>query len=275
MPNSKELLHELLSKITLPDREEASAIAYFLLEQRFGLKRSDIMVGKPIDTSDLLRQDIERINRHEPVQYITERAWFKNRLFIVKPGVLIPRPETELLVDEVIRAVQHPSSIIVDVGVGSGCISISLALALPRATITGVDISDIALSVARENVKQFKVAVELQKKDILSEPLPEGLDIIVSNPPYIPEQEKKNMEANVLDFEPPTALFVSDDDPLLFYGALAEQGMRALKPGGKLIAELNPNLSQDTASLLESFGYRQVMLIRDLEGKNRIVKATR
>lgn len=279
MTNSKELFQELVNKITgTPDREEAYAIVFHLLEQRVGITRQDVMMQRPVAVElSSFEEDITRINRYEPVQYVTEAAWFRNRLFVVRPGVLIPRPETELLVEEILKEINGSThDAIVDVGTGSGCIALSLSLELPHATVVGIDISDVALKIAGENAKKLKASVTFQKADILQKTFPfRDLDFLVSNPPYIRESEKQAMEKNVLEYEPALALFVPDNDPLKFYRALAEKGMQSLKPGGKLMAEINAALGMEVVDLLKSYDYRSIELINDLDGKNRIIKAKR
>lgn len=276
MTNSKELFQEVLQKITFTsDRNEAEAVVRYLLEHRYELSQQELLLGKPI-TVDVtqLNNDITRINQHEPVQYILETAWFFNRKFIVRPGVLIPRPETEIVVEAIIKEASENATIL-DVGTGSGCIAISLALET-SARVFALDISEEALNIARENAEALKASVSFSELDILKEPLPfSEIDLLISNPPYIREQEKKSMEQNVLGFEPSLALFVPDDDPLLFYRALAEQGKKILKSGGKILAEINSALGNETVDLMNEQGYHSVHLIKDMEGKNRIIKATR
>ncbi len=276
MANSKELFQEVVNKISLEDRSEAAAIAYHVLEEKLGITRNDILLGKPTATSiDKLSNEIQRINSHEPIQYITGTAWFRNRKFKVNPSVLIPRPETELLVQEVInQKVKSPT--ILDIGTGSGCIAVSLALEIPDSKVFAVDVSEQALAVAKENAQLLKANVEFVQADFLKGDLKmPDLDFLVSNPPYVMENEKQDMNSNVLNYEPHLALFVPDSNPLLFYKALAERGRHLLKQNGKIMAEINPLLAKETKELFEQNDYQEVKLIKDLEGKNRMVTAIR
>jgi release factor glutamine methyltransferase len=276
MTNSKELFKELLNKIELADREEAVATLYHLLDAKCGITRADIMAGKIAkEEFSFFEKDILRINQHEPIQYITQTAWFRNRKFKVTDAVLIPRPETEELVALVVRE-QKSKPVILDVGTGSGCIAISLALEIEDAKVMAIDVSEEALLVAEENARLLHASVKIVQADFLNDTtLPSELDLLVSNPPYVMQKEKETMHQNVLNFEPHVALFVPDQDPLLFYRALAEKGRKILKEEGKVLAEINPLLATETKSLFESLDYRNVMLIKDLEGKDRFVIATR
>lgn len=275
MTNSKELFHDLLNKITLPNREEAQAILYYLLENKLGLTRTEVLAGKSVEVEPTqLNIFLSRINAHEPIQYITGVAWFRNRKFEVNSSVLIPRPETEILVQTVVdEKISQPE--ILDVGTGSGCIAISLALEISNARIWAIDISEAALKTAEENAQQLNASVNFVKSDFLSGEMDlENLDFIVSNPPYVQESEKKSMEQNVLEYEPHLALFVSDNDPLIFYRTLARRGKNLLKASGMVMAEINPLLAKETHQLFCEAGYRYVQLLHDLEGKYRIIKAT-
>lgn len=275
MTKSKELFNHLISKITLSDRAEVEAIAYYLLEARFGIIRTDIWNDIAVEVNlGLIESDIHRINEHEPVQYVTGVAWFCGHRFQVNSSVLIPRPETEQLVEEVKQKLA-PNAKILDVGTGSGCISISLALTLPHAQVFALDVSTSALKVAQQNASQLQATVEWLQADFLNDELAfKDFDCIVSNPPYIRELEKSSMEINVLRFEPHLALFVSDTNPLIFYLVLAEKGKTILKRKGKICAEINAQLSAEVKLLFEKEGYRSVELIKDMEGKNRFVSAT-
>jgi len=275
MTKSKQLFHELVSKIALSDRAEAEAIVYYLLEARFGITRKDVWNDTAMEMDRvLIESDIQRINEHEPVQYVTGIAWFCGNRFDVNASVLIPRPETEQLVDEV-KQVLKPNAKILDVGTGSGCIAISLALALPSANVFALDVSTNALKTAQKNATQLNAIVTWLQADFLNDELTlTDFDCIVSNPPYIRELEKSLMEPNVLRFEPHLALFVSDSNPLVFYQALAEKGKTILKEKGKILAEINAQLFTEVKSLFEKEGYKSVHLIKDLEGKNRFLSAT-
>ncbi len=275
MTNSKELFQEAVNKITIEDRSEAAAITYFLLEEKLQINQNDILLGKQVSGSinDLL-DEIQRINAHEPIQYITGTAWFRNRKFKVNSSVLIPRPETELLVQEVINQKIIPPSIL-DVGTGSGCIAISLALEIPGSKVFAMDVSAQALAIAKENANLLVASVEFIKGDFLNENLTiSNLDFLVSNPPYVMDKEKEQMNSNVLNYEPHLALFVPDSNPLLFYEALAKQGKQLLKPKGKVMAEINPLVAKEIREHFEENGFSAVKLLKDLEGKDRIMVAT-
>ena len=230
------------------------------------------------ETVDSLRRMAARISAGEPPQYVTGSALFMGMKFEVTPAVLIPRPETEGLVDFITDDYRGRSDLrIMDVGTGSGCIAIALARALPFARVEAVDISPAALEVAGRNSRNLAARVNFEVLDILSEQVPAtpSLDIIVSNPPYIAEREKADMDARVLDHEPATALFVPDNDPLLFYRAIARYGVGALMPGGRLYFEINPLFAAELEKMLAAEGYTDVELRRDYVGKLRNAGATR
>ena len=224
-----------------------------------------------------LKTIISRMERHEPLQYILGIARFHGHNFKVTPATLIPRPETEQLVDIIIDENGDRDDLnVIDLGTGSGCIAISLARALKFATVTGTDINNEALDVARENSSALKVRVKWLEADMLEmPPMPaNSFDIVVSNPPYITMSEQAYMERNVLDYEPHSALFVPDSDPLLYYRAIAQFAIHALKNGGRLYLEINQYQGEATAALLHSAGLTDVALHRDSFGNLRFVTAT-
>ena len=188
--------------------------------------------------------------------------------------MLIPRPETEELVWTIVERHRSDSGLrILDIGTGSGCIAVTLAAELPDARVTAVDISDTALRIARRNAERHRQTVRFERRDILTGP-PEGeFDLIVSNPPYVTESEKRQMSPNVLRYEPHRALFVPDDDPLLFYRAIAGLGRRLFAPGGTVYFEINERFGTQTVELLENEGYREIVLSKDFFGKPRTVSA--
>ena len=219
---------------------------------------------------------IERLKRHEPLQYILGKARFHGHSFTVTPAVLIPRPETEQLVDMIID--ENPSSDlqVLDIGTGSGCIAISLARALKFAQVTATDISHDALQVAQQNAIALKTRVRFLEQDILTCRAPSEMwDIIVSNPPYITEQEKATMERNVLDYEPHSALFVPNNDPMLFYRPIATYASRALKNGGRLYLEINRTMAQLVCDTLSKSGLSNIQIYNDFNGNNRFITATK
>lgn len=273
--NSKQLFQKLLRDFTTEDsRAEKEAIILWLLESKLGLSRTVIMANKEVKFDQtFLDQSIHRLNNHEPLQYILEEAEFYGRKFRVVPAVLIPRPETELLVKLVVDHFQGKQKIrLLDIGTGSGCIAISLALELRSSTVFATDISRDALGIAKENAKHLKAKVQFDVHDILNDTISMGqLDAVVSNPPYILESEKTLLQKKVIGFEPAQALFVHDSNPLLFHKAIAEKARQSLKPGGLLLTEINENLGKETAALFRSFGYTDVKIIKDLDGKDRAV----
>lgn len=217
---------------------------------------------------------VERLQRFEPIQYIIGETEFYGLPFIVNQDVLIPRPETEELVELILIENKGSKSQILDIGTGSGCIAISLQKHLPEANITGWDISDKALSIAEINNKNNGVDVIFKQVDILSDyPNKRHFDIIVSNPPYVLDSEKIDMHSNVLDYEPHTALFVPDHSPLLFYNKIADVATQLLGNGGKLYFEINRAKGQETIKMLEGKNFSNIRLIKDISGNDRIIRA--
>jgi len=276
---TKEAINILRTELSsLYDPREIDGIARVIFE--------DVMMWQPVDIvmreNDALppfftakfAEIVTRLKRSEPLQYILGKARFHGHSFFVTPATLIPRPETEQLVDMVID--QNPGSDlqVLDIGTGSGCIAISLARALKFAQVTGTDISANALAVAQQNATTLKTRVRFIQQDILNCPAPlEFWDIIVSNPPYIRELEKAGMEPNVLNYEPHQALFVPDSNPLLFYHAIASYSAKALKNHGKLYLEINRAMAQQVGELLHSFQFVNIQVHNDFNGNNRFVTA--
>ena len=276
MTNSKELFNELVSRVQLDEtREEINSIIYLLLESKLGLSKMEIMTNKKISPVgfDYFNGIIQRINKHEPIQYILGKADFYHRQFLVDRSVLIPRPETELLIRSVLKEkVIAPT--ILDIGTGSGCIAITLALEIQNSTVCAVDISESALVIAAQNAEHLRAKVNFSRADILGDcEFEQEFDVIVSNPPYIAEQEKKNMSANVLDFEPHLALFVTDEDPLIFYKKIAAKGKTLLKLGGKIVVEINERFGLELTNYFKKEGYVNVVIEKDLDGKDRLLIA--
>ena len=298
----------LLMESNMPEGE-AKAVALMLLEKVAGLPTAKALIA---DGNDLLcrRQSLlelaARVAQGEPVQYVLGEADFCGLTLKVKPGVLIPRPETEELVAWVVENVKANSNLLpltsnlspfklLDIGTGSGCIAVALAKKLKEAEVEAWDVSDDALEIARENAKRNGVQVKTSKVDVLDinansnsqlstvnfqlstltshlSPLT-SYNIIVSNPPYICEEEKAEMERNVLEHEPELALFVPDDDPLLFYRRIAELGLSLLKEKGLLFFEINRRFGEEVVKMLQGKGYREVELRQDMFGNDRMVKA--
>ena len=245
-----------------------------------GVDALDIYMGKDIILSECKQRELEniifRLQKNEPIQYIRGYAEFCGRNFRVAPGVLIPRPETAELVALIVK--ENPDARrLLDIGTGSGCIAISLDKNLPDAKVDAWDISEEALAIARKNNEELDAQVTFRRQDVFSADGMQGTsyDIIVSNPPYVTETEKTEMEANVLDWEPGLALFVPDEDPLRFYRQIAELGRKLLRPGGKLYFEINQAYGQDMIRMIEMNQYRDVRVIKDIFGKDRIVTSNR
>lgn len=259
---------------------EARAITDYVLDVCFGLSKADIMCGAveemTAEKTAELNKIFGRLTEGEPVQYVLGRAEFSGRWFDVRPGVLIPRPETEELCAWITadsKASGSPK--VLDIGTGSGCIAITLQLDMPESKVTAWDISADALDVARENAKQLGANVNFVKQDALNAK-PEGeWDVIVSNPPYICEKEKKDMAVNVLEHEPHTALFVPDADPLLFYRAITRLAVQTLSKGGRLYFEINPIYADDTCHMMRAEGMTAVELRSDMYGKQRMAKGVK
>ena len=219
---------------------------------------------------------VERIDQNEPIQYVLGRSLFCGISFSVTPDVLIPRPETEELVELITARHAGSAPRILDMGTGSGCIAVSLAKKLPESRVEAWDISEKALQVARKNAQENQANVTFKQVDITRELPPEAVqpyDIIVSNPPYVCLREKAEMERNVLDYEPHLALFVPDEDPLLFYRAILRAGKRLLAEGGFIYFEINRMFGHQTVSLLRQNGYEKTEIIQDLSGNDRMVAA--
>ena len=283
---------ELWQRLTpLYDAGEAKAIVRLVLDECYGLSWADVLGGKVSELSANDQTELEkimlRLEKGEPVQYIIGVADFCGRQFHVEPGVLIPRPETEELCRMVIeereisQKGQSPLCEILDIGTGSGCIAITLALELPDAKVTAWDISDDALRIASANAKALGASVTFQHHDALDSSLftlhsslPKW-DLIVSNPPYICRKEADGMDKNVLGYEPHEALFVPDDDPLLFYRAIARYATLALKPNGYLFFEINPLYADDLTQLLGKMLFYNAEILNDQFGKPRFLKATK
>ena len=267
----------------LYDAGEAQAIVRTVLDVEYGMTLTDIICGKVNELSSdeerNLEEIIARLQNGEPVQYVLGKADFAGRTFHVEPGVLIPRPETaelcQWIEEEVSSLEANDPKQILDICTGSGCIAITLGFTLPNSEVTGWDISEDALRIAQGNVEMLKARnVRIEYQDALMLPkTAETADIIVSNPPYICEKEKADMEKNVLEHEPSIALFVPDEDPLKFYRAIAEYASSALKSEGALYFEINPIYEKETREMLQSLGFKDIETKEDAFGKKRMMKA--
>jgi len=261
------------------DPLEARAVVGYLLEHVTGLSPSQLSIYKQdgLNPSQLaaLENGIIRLQAHEPIQYITGKAYFWGEALEVSPAVLIPRQETEELVDWIIKAHQGKTLQILDIGTGSGCIAITLAKCLNKAQVHALDYSADALEIAKRNAERLGVRVHWHQKDILQASSQDFdlFDIIVSNPPYVLQSEQVEMPPYVLAHEPKQALFVPDEQPLLFYEKIAQLGYDCLKKEGQLFVEINEALGTQVVSLFEEIGYRDVRLRQDLNQKDRMVRA--
>lgn len=283
MRNSREFFKALLEQLPpQDDAGEAQSIAYLVLEHVAGITRTDILANRQQEVTEAmmtrLAAVVQKLGVGEPVQYILGEADFYGHRFRVTPAVLIPRPETELLID-IIKTFyqqhhqQHPTLRLLDIGTGSGCIAIATALEC-GGEIHATDVSVAALDVARDNAARLNARVSFNEHDILLEALDfAGLDVVVSNPPYIALSEKADMRHNVVGFEPHGALFVPDDDALVFYRAIAVKAHDVLRAGGMLCVEINERFGPAVRDLFERMGYGHAQVIRDLSGKDRIVSA--
>jgi release factor glutamine methyltransferase len=260
---------------------EASQITDWLMEHITGSKKVERMVYKNDDINEKgetqLKEYLTRLLQHEPIQYILNEAWFGGMKFYVDQNVLIPRPETEELVDWVITDCKFPirQLTLLDIGCGSGCISIFLKRKLRKADVWACDISEAALNVAKKNAANLGADIHFLQLNFLNEEernkLPSS-DIIVSNPPYVPEKDKLQMQPNVLQFEPASALFVPDNDALIFYKAIADFGKQKLNPNGAIYVEIHEDLGESLTQLFQSKGY-STELKKDMQGKDRMIKA--
>ena len=267
----------------LYDAGEAQAIVRTVLDVEYGMTLTDIICGKVNELSSdeerNLEEIITRLQNGEPVQYVLGEADFAGRTFHVEPGVLIPRPETaelcQWIEEEVSSLEADERKQILDICTGSGCIAITLGLNIPNSEVTGWDISEDALRIAQGNVEMLKARnVRIEYQDALMLPkAAEAADIIVSNPPYICEKEKADMEKNVLEHEPSIALFVPDKEPLKFYRAIAEYASSALKSEGALYFEINPIYEKEIREMLEELGFKDIKTKEDAYGKKRMMKA--
>ncbi len=260
---------------------EARAIALIVVTHITGLTGNSLLADphRPVGREqwDKINKICGDLKNHKPVQYVLGETSFFGLRLKVNEHTLIPRQETEELVDLVIRENNSWSPSIIDIGTGSGSIAISLSVNMPAAGISATDISGEALKVAAENCRINQCRVDFFKEDIMSPSysIGEPFDIIVSNPPYVRESEKENMNLNVTGFEPHGALFVPDNDPLLFYRAIAGYSVRGLAENGKIYLEINESLGKETSMLLSEFGFRQVRVICDLNGRERIIAAVK
>jgi release factor glutamine methyltransferase len=282
MPTIEETLKSLTRQLeALYEEPEARTMAEWVLQHFLQTGRMGLLQRRqeplPVGLSEQVQQCLERLLRQEPLQYVLGEASFYGRDFKVTPAVLIPRPETEELVQRIITAYKRHSGVkLLDIGTGSGCIPTTLAAELPSSQVWGLDVSEEALAVARANAAALQQQVTWLHQDILQEVpalAPQSLDAVVSNPPYVLEEEKGLMRENVLAFEPHLALFVPNKDPLLFYRRIAKVAQGLLKSSGRLFFEINERYAPQTMALLQELGYQDINVYQDLRGKDRMVEA--
>jgi release factor glutamine methyltransferase len=263
---------------SVQEDSEIESFFFILTEYLHNLKRIDVSLNPNFEVSEI---DLEKWNiiiselkTEKPIQYITGEAWFYGLRFEVNENTLIPRPETEELVEWIVEGqkVKGEGLRVLDIGTGSGCIPIALKNEIPNATVSAIDVSEKALEMARKNAIDNEVEVHFILQNILeTESLIAKYDIIVSNPPYVRNLEKQEIKKNVLDYEPHLALFVEDTNALLFYRKIAELALTSLSPNGKLFFEINQYLGKETVELLENLGFKNIQLRKDFVGNDRMI----
>lgn len=271
------LMHQLS---TIYDSREAANIADWVMENLTGFKKIDRLINKEASLNPqqlvLLEEYTGELLLHKPIQYVLHEAWFCGMKLYVDENVLIPRPETEELVEWIIADKPSARSIL-DVGTGSGCIPIALKKKLPKAEVYACDVSKPALELAMKNAREHDTLVNFLQIDFLHKnnwPALPKVDILVSNPPYIPLKDKAAMNRNVVQYEPHLALFVQDNDPLIFYAALAGFALSNLLPGGAIYAEIHEDLGNSVQELFSAKGFAHTELKKDMQGKNRMIRVS-
>lgn len=259
---------------------EARAMTGLIFHSLKGWNTTDMVINSDRVVSSYILEKINhilgRLVKGEPLQYILGEARFYGMDLYVSQSVLIPRPETEELVDIIVTRNPGPDLRVLDVGTGSGAIAIALSRNLPFSKVTAIDISEDALVVARKNAAALHACIDLIHADVFTyEAASDSFDIIVSNPPYVAESERKDMDSNVLDYEPAQALFVSDDRPLIYYSRISEIAIRSLVPGGRLYFEINPMFADSLRAMLESDGFVSVEIMEDISRRKRFASAVR
>jgi release factor glutamine methyltransferase len=276
--STKNLYDQVVNKlIPVYGEEESRQLSRILLQELLGISFEKVLVDEKLEiasqTLRVLWDKVEKIKMYQPIQYVLGKAHFFGRDFVVNPSVLIPRQETEELVREILIDNPGGGQKILDIGTGSGCIGITLALEMSNAQVTMLDVDGSALEITKKNADRFGLDAEFRQSDVLAlDSLDGEYDIIVSNPPYIAEEEKVKIPQNVLKHEPEQALFVPDDHPLLFYEKIIGLSKTALRPGGRLYFEINERFGMEMIRLAERSGCSYVQLLKDLNGKDRILK---
>lgn len=277
----KEIYNRALEAVVAHyDGPEAAAVAERFCADLYGFGRFEMVLDGGVEPEGFVLGDFEeclgRLSAGEPVQYIVGHTEFLGRKFGVRPGVLIPRPETEELVLMIARRELPRGARILDVGTGSGAIAVSLALEIEGARVEAIDLSEVAVEVARSNAEALGAEVAIERADIFAfEPEAEGYDVVVSNPPYIPVAERVEMPRNVVDFEPSEALFVPNDEPLIFYERIADVALGGLRRGGLLAFEIHERLAIETAQMLVRKGFKEVTTYEDFYSKPRMILCTK
>jgi release factor glutamine methyltransferase len=274
-----QLMYDELS--TLYPREEIRQFSRIIFQHLLGFSSTDVLVKGdycvPDKEGQWLNDCLSRLQQHEPIQYIIGETEFMDLSLKVNASTLIPRPETEELVMWICQSALSSYKSYLDIGTGSGCIALSLKSKLPLAQVSAWDVSADALHIARENARRHHLELTFRQQDILQykDPVDATFDVIVSNPPYVRNSEKQQMQPNVLEYEPHSALFVSDTDPLVFYREIARIGRQLLNPKGTLFFEINEAFGIDVVDLMGMMGYVNIELRKDINGKDRMVKGRR
>ncbi len=273
---SYQLLKNIRAQLLPQFNEEAEPLAFMIVEHFSGFDKTDILIDKPFHSEPQFEKQIQsiikRLKSNEPIQYILGKAYFYERPFLVNEHTLIPRQETEELVYLVLNELDNNRKLVIlDIGTGSGCIPITLKLEANQHLYEGIDISKKALQTASQNADELKAKVDFNYLDILKDRLTKKYDVIISNPPYVLENEKPQMKQNVLAHEPHSALFVPNTNPLLFYKQITQVALNHLTPNGKLYFEINEQFGKEVVDLLMSHSFKQVSLHQDLNGKDRFV----
>lgn len=277
--NIAQLSRGLQSKLSpIYGEGEAKAMVRLIFHSLKGWNLTDMLIHADTTASEYLvvktEEILSRLLKHEPIQYILNEAYFYGMNLKVNRSTLIPRPETEELVDMIVKENNDCKDLsVLDVGTGSGAIAIALSRNLPFSRVSAIDISAKALTVAKENAKDLHAKINFMEADVFKyEPSSNIFDIIVSNPPYIDDSEKNDMDSNVLNYEPHSALFVPDDNPLIYYTRIATMALDSLKKDGKLYFEINPRHAYELRSYLEREGFTDVSIVKDINGKDRFIK---
>ncbi len=262
------------------DAQEVESFFYLIAEKWHNISRVDLVLEPEFEIPSLYIEKWEKITEalktQKPIQYLLGSTWFFGLEFLVTPATLIPRPETEELVDLILQEqTEFKNPKILDIGTGSGCIAISLAKNKPQAQVSALDFSAEALVTAKENAVLNNVDVTFILQDILQTDALETFDVIVSNPPYVRDLEKAEIQKNVLNFEPHSALFVPNDNALLFYKKIAQLAIKALSPNGFLYFEINQYLGAETKEMVEQMGFKNVKISKDVYGNNRMLRANK